>query len=47
MLIDFRRFLYDSVEKVLYKANTITQSEYTHQIGGNPELLWESTNADR
>ena len=42
MLIDFRQFLYDSVEKVLFntvfflhdrnaKANTSTQSEYTVQ----------------
>ena len=31
MLIVFRQFLYDSVEKVLFKekANTSTQSEYT------------------
>ena len=40
MLIDFRQFLYDSVEKVLFKAdfvfhernakaNTSTQSEYS------------------
>ena len=44
MLIDFRQFLYDSVEKVLFKAdfdflhdrnakaNTSTQSEYTVYI---------------
>ena len=43
MLIDFRQFLYDSVEKVLFKAdfflhdrnakaNTSTQSEYTVHI---------------
>ena len=42
MLIDFRQFLYESVEKVLFKAdffhdrnvkaNTSTQSEYTVYI---------------
>ena len=44
MLIDFRQFLYDSMEKVLFKAdvlflhdrnakaNTSTQSEYTVYI---------------